>query len=66
MCYLSLAPGSFLQLVQSGPSLEETAVYFRSTSYFEPNTTIQITYWYDVNLGRKCEFLISCYIVDTT
>ena len=25
MCYFSVAPRSFLQLVQSGPSLEETA-----------------------------------------
>ena len=38
MCYLSLAPGSFLQLLQSGPGLEDLGVYFRSTSYFEPNT----------------------------
>ena len=31
MCYFPLAPGSFLQLVRSGPSLGETALYFRST-----------------------------------
>ena len=43
MCYFPLAPGSFLQLVQSGPSLEETALYFRSTSYYGPNTTLYST-----------------------
>jgi hypothetical protein len=39
MCYFCLAPGGFSQLVQSGPSLEETAVYFRSTTDYAPNTS---------------------------
>jgi hypothetical protein len=30
MCYFCLAPGGFSQLVQSGPSLEETAVHILS------------------------------------
>ena len=34
MCYFSLAPSSFLQLVQSGPRPEDVAVYFREHNLF--------------------------------
>ena len=42
MCSFSVTPRSFLKLVQSGPSLEETALYFLSTSGFDPNATCSV------------------------